>query len=454
MQPTYEQLLDMLEEQRKVNDEQRKANDELGKIIEHLQKRVTELEERLGLNSSNSSKPPSTDQKKNKQKPKGGARKGHPGHFRKLSDHVDKHITSKVSQCGYCGSKELQKRSSQFFDQVDIPEIEPFITRIECCKYRCKGCGRKQVASFPEGYDKTSFGPKLISFISLCSSAYRMSKRTTQGLLKNLLNVDISLGSIPSMEKKISRALNPSFETIQKRVDQTKVAYVDETSFREQAQTCYVWTATTDKDTLLRILPTRGLQSLDQIRPRSHPGITVTDRYQVYDYKRQQYCLAHLYRDFKKFAQRDGPDGELGSRALFEMDEIFKATSEPCRKTMQTRVGYRKKRLESILEDTFANGSDKMSRFAERLLAQYEKLFLFTRYQGVEATNNAAERSLRHIVLWRKTSYGTQSEEGSRFMERAVSIWMTLKKQGKEAFCFFQDAYSSTFDPRAEAPSI
>jgi len=447
MQPTYEELLRIIEEQRKINDEQRKT-------IERLEKRIAELEERLGLNSSNSSKPPSTDQKKNKQKPKGGALKGHKGHFRKLSAHADKLITSKLRECQYCGSKNLKKRGSQFFDQVDIPEINPLVTRIECCKYRCQECGRKQVASFPEGYDKTSFGPKLISFISLCSSAYRMSKRTTQGLLKNLLNVEISLGSIPSMEKKISRALHLSFETLQKRVDQTKVAYVDETSFREQAQTCYVWTATTDKDTFLKILPTRGLQSLDQIRPRSHPGITVTDRYQVYDYKRQQHCLAHLYRDFKKFAQRDGPDGELGSRALFEMDEIFKATHELCRKTMQARVGYRKKRLENILEDAFANGSDKMSRFAERLLAHYEKLFLFTRYQGVEATNNAAERSLRHIVLWRKTSYGTQSEEGSRFMERAVSIWMTLKQQGKGAFCFFQEAYCSTFDPRVQAPSI
>lgn len=440
MKPTYEELVALVADLRAE--------------IQELKQENLQLKERLGLNSTNSSKPPSTDQKKNKQRPKGGARTGHQGHHRKLSDHVDKHITSKVNQCQYCGSKELKKRSSQFFDQVDIPEIQPLVTRIECCKYRCKSCGRKQVASFPKGYDKTSFGPKLISFISLCSSAYRMSKRTTQGLLKNLLNVDISLGSIPSMEKKVSRALYPSFEALQKRVKQTKVAYVDETSFREQAQTCYVWTATTDKDTLLRILPTRGLQSLDQIRPRSHLGITVTDRYQVYNYKRHQYCLAHLYRDFKKYAQRDGLDGELGSRAVFEMDEIFKATHEPCRKTMQARVSYRKKRLESILEDTFANGSDKMSRLAERLLTHYEKLFLFTRYQGVEATNNAAERSLRHIVLWRKTSYGTQSEEGSRFMERAVSIWMTLKKQGKGAFCFFQKAYSSTFDPRIQAPLI
>ena len=140
------------------------------------------------------------------------------------------------------------------------------------------------------------------------------------------------------MEKKISRSLDPSFTTLQKRVDQTKVAYVDETSFRQEAKNCYVWTATTDQETLLRILPTRGLKSLDEIRPRSHPGITVTDRYSVYKYKRHQYCLAHLYRDFKKFSQRDGPDKEFGSRALFEIDEIFRILRLGCRKTIQGRV--------------------------------------------------------------------------------------------------------------------
>ena len=422
--------------------------------LARLERKIAELEERLSLNSENSSKPPSTDQKKNRRNPRGGAVKGHKGSFRKLSDKVDKQITSKLGECQYCGSKDLKKRSSQFFDQVDLPEIEPVVTRIECCKYRCLKCGRKQVAPFPEGYDKTSFGPQLISFIGLCSSVYRMSKRTIQELLKHLLKVKISLGSIPSMERKISNALEPSFEEIQQKVHETKVAYVDETSFRQQAQTCYTWTATTEKVVLLKILPTRGLQSLGQIRPRSHSGITVTDRYQVYDYKRQQYCLAHIRRNLKGFAQRDGPDGELGTRALYEMDEIFKATRVPCRETMQSRVGYRKKRLKEILEDAMANGSDKMYRFAERLLDQYQRLFLFTRYKGVEATNNAAERSLRHIVLWRKTSYGTQSESGSRFIERAMSVWMTLKRQGRDTPSFFHEAYLSVFDSKVAAPSI
>ena len=182
--------------------------------------------------------------------------------------------------------------------------------------------------------------------------------------------------------------------------------------------------------------------------------MTVSDRYPAYAYKRHQYCLAHIRRDLEKFGQRGGVDGEISRKALFELREIFAACHLSCRKMMQRWVGYRKKRLKDHLYDALANGSDSFSGFASRLLDGFHKLFLFTRYEGVESTNNAAERTLRHIVLWRKTSYGTQSDSGSRFMERSVSVWQTLKKQGRQIFPFFVQAYRSTFDPSVATPSI
>ena len=116
---------------------------------------------------------------------------------------------------------------------------------------------------------------------------------------------------------------------------------------------------------------------------RSHPRITVTDRYQVYAYARYQYCLAHIKRDFKKFSERASPDREIGNRALFELKEIFKACHLSCRKVMQQHVSYRKKKLEEILYDALANGSEHLSNFADRLLNHFHKLFLFTRYPEV-----------------------------------------------------------------------
>lgn len=440
MKPTYDELIELVAVLREENKQ--------------LKKRIIELEERLNLNSNNSSKPPSTDQKKNKKAPKGGAVSGHKGHHRNLSENIDKRIVSSLEKCEHCGSNNLKKKPSRIFQQVELPEIKPFITQIECEKAKCCSCGRNLVAPLPNEYDNSSFGPKLISVIGLCSSAYRMSKRTIQTFLKTLLGVDISLGSIPAMEKKVSRGLEPCFEALAKKIDESTVAYVDETGFRQEARTHYVWTATTQDDVLLRILPSRGLDSLAKIRPRNHKGITVTDRYQVYAYAKHQYCLAHIRRDFKKFSERDGPDGEIGKKALFELTEIFLANRLTCRRTMQQRVGYRKKRLKDILYDAMLDGSDKFSRFADRLLNKYENLFLFTRYHGVENTNNAAERTLRHIVLWRKTSYGTQSDEGSRFLERAISVWMTLKKQKREPLPFFHKAYLASFNPEHAAPVL
>jgi transposase len=281
-----------------------------------------------------------------------------------------------------------------------------------------------------------------------------MSKRTTQTLLKSLCNIEISVGSIPAIERKVSEGLKFPYDALANKIHESQVAYVDETSFRQCAKTHYVWTATTHQEALIRILPRRNLESLDVIRPRNHPGITVMDRYQVYLYKRHQYCLAHIKRDFKKFSERASPDREIGNRALFELKEIFKASCMSCRKTMQQYIYYRKKRLREILYDASANGSDCFSSYADRLLNHFHKLFLFTRHPEVECTNNAAGRTLRHIVLWKKTSYGTQSIEGSRFLERAMSIWMTLKKQGRAVLPFFEQAYRATFQPNIEVPVI
>lgn len=442
MKPTYDELLKIIDAQQKT--------------IMRLEKRVTDLESRLNLNSTNSSKPPSSDRKKNKRPPCGGAKVGHTGHHRLpySEDQVSKHLHISLEKCSFCGFDKLRKKAVSVFQQVELPEVQPWITQIELEKAVCCGCQRHLTAPFPSDYNRTVFGPKLTACIGSFSSVYRMSKRNIQMLLKELFCIDISLGSIPAVEKRLSQSLSSAYASLFDRINKKRTAYVDETSFRQQAKTHYVWTVTTDTESFIRILPTRSLASLSVIRPREHKGITVTDRYAAYAYQRHQYCLAHIKRDFKKFSQRDGPDKEIAEAALFELKEIFIACYLSCRKTMRQRVGYRKRKLWYILCDAIGNGSEKFSKFADKLLDQFHKLFLFTRYGEVECTNNAAERTLRHIVLWRKTSYGTQSEAGSRFLERAVSIWMTLKKQGRHTLSFFEQAYRASFNLQIKPPTI
>ena len=294
--------------------------------------------------------------------------------------------------------------------------------------------------------------------VGLLSSAYRMSKRPVQSLLRSVFSIDLSLGVIPRIESRLCEALEPQDQELQKAIQSNDPAYVDETTFREMGKSCTVWTVNTSRVSVLRILPSRGIDSLNTIRPRGHPGITITDRYAVYKYPKHQYCLAHIKRDFERYAERNGPDGKLGKRLLFELGEIFvhaKAykTGSLNIEEMRRHIGYRKRRMYRILEEVMAEGSDEFMKLAERFLNQYEKLFLFTRYPDIECTNNIAERALRHIVIWRKTSYGTQSAKGSQFLERSLSVWMTLKMQGREALEFFTQAYQSRTDPSL-APAI
>jgi len=453
MKPSYDELLTLVQLLSKANFDLQQEN-------KRLLKRIEELEERLNLNSKNSSKPPSSDQKRNKHPSKGGAKPGHPGHHRSLlpEGKIDRKIVSSCEACQSCGSTDLEVLKPWVFQQVELPEIKPIVTQIECVKVRCKTCGKHSTAPIPEGYEVTGFGPRLSSMIGLLSSAFRLSKRPVQLLLRSVFSIDLSLGVIPRIESRLCEALEQQDQELQKAIRSNDAAYIDETTFREMGKSCTVWTVNTNRASVLRILPSRGIDSLNAIRPRGHPGITITDRYAVYKYPKHQYCLAHIKRDFERYAERNGPDGELGKRLLFELGEIFiharaYKTGEIDVGEMRRRISYRKRRMHRILEEVIAEGSDEFMKLAERFLNQYEKLFLFTRYPDIECTNNIAERALRHIVIWRKTSYGTQSVKGSQFLERSLSVWMTLKMQGREALEFFTQAYQSRVNPSL-APAI
>ena len=364
MSHTYDNLkiINQLQEQNRLLQEQSRLLQEQSKLFQEqsksfqeenqrLREKISKLEEKLRLNSKNSSSPPSRDQKKNKQAPKGGAKPGHKGHFRPLfsDEQISKKVIVPVERCPKCGSHNMRLEESMIFQQIDLPPIQPEITQIERERKCCLDCQHHALAPFPEGYDYTAFGPRLTAFVGMCSSGYRLSKRSIQELLRTAFGVKCSLGSISSMEKRLSRGLDNPYQSLFQEIDNAKVGYIDETSFRQECKTHYVWTVTTANACFLRILPTRGLASLNEIRPRGHPGITVSDRYQVYSYDKHQHCLAHIRRDLKKFAERSGVDKELGERALFELKEILLACRLGCRKTMQSRVGYRKKRLLNLL---------------------------------------------------------------------------------------------------------
>ena len=186
----------------------------------------------------------------------------------------------------------------------------------------------------------------------------------------------------------------------------------------------------------------------------------VTDRYSVYNTigKLHQYCLAHIIRDFRRFAERDSPDGEIGEALANEFGHVcgIHRDYREGRITLKQRnmqIGHRKRKVGFWLDEGFANGDDKLSGLCKSMLDTFDKLWIFTKVPEMEPTNNLAERDLRKLVIWRKKSYGTRSDRGQRLVERITSVAQTAKRHGVNTLRFIQDSLVNFFAGKP-APNI
>ena len=232
--------------------------------------------------------------------------------------------------------------------------------------------------------------------------------------------------------------------------------HFDETSWRDCGKTHYVWLASTSISTCLHIDPNRSKEAFLKFSGTLGNAPVVTDRYSAYTHIKRphQYCLAHLIRDFQKYAERDGPDSEIGHAIALELRRICKNHREfregqLSKQSRNARFRYQKMRLQNQLLDGYANGSDELSGLCERLLDCFSKLWTFSKFTDVDPTNNLAERDLRRVVLWRKKSYGTRSDRGKRFVERISSVTQTLRKTSLNIFSYLQEAVSDFYNGKS-----
>jgi transposase len=452
MKPTYDELFAIVKLLSKQAFEYQQTIKRLEKRITALEKQNAELKERLGLDSNNSSKPPSSDQKANKAPPKkGGATLGHKGYARQLikdPTHVQEH---KPKACSICGSAVITLGKPLVFQQWEIPKVSPIITEYRCYGCQCQNCGVKQSPTLPQGVEYSAFGPSLAARIALLTSKFRLSKRQALALIRIDHGIDLSVGSVSNIEGRMTHALEKSYAAIhQAIVNSNETKHIDETGMRQQAKNHFLWVLSTVKAVYLSIQPGRGKKDLQVLLPIDR-GSVVTDRYGVYNFSKHQWCWAHLVRNIQKFSERAGIDGEIGKALIFEAKDMLKVYAlyregKLEKENAYQTIYYRRKRIEELLWDAFLEGSETLARFAEKSLDNLKKLWLFAKLRGVEPTNNQAERDLRPLVIWRKTSFGTRSERGSRYIERAMSVIATLERNLKDVVAYFSEVYRSRFD--------
>jgi len=434
--------------------------------ITRLQEKVAKLEEQLKRNSKNSSKPPSTDQKSNtpdpNKKPPRDSRTGKARPFFS-PDKIDRHVECTQENCPHCGSSkiELSGRSPEILQQAELPEIKAVITEFHLQKYWCQGCEKNSTASLPPGVPDSAFGPKLMGLLANLTGVLHVAKREAIQLIKDLYGVDMGVGSVPNVEERVSEALDPIYDRIHKFVmGHTFCTHFDETGWRNKGKRHYVWLATCQQAAVYRIDRYRSSEAFQRlIGQEKWTAPAVTDRYGVYNaFQDHQYCLAHLIREFKGYGEREGPDKAIGRALEAELRLSCKIHGEYRERKISLgqrnrRLEMRKRRVEYLLDDGLANGSDALAKICETLLDDFDKLWTFTRIAGMEPTNNMAERDLRKLVIWRKKSYGTRSERGKKFVERITTVAQTVRKQGGNVLHFIQQAISC-FYSRSLPPLI
>ena len=437
-----------------VIETQRADIEQLKAKVEELTKLVLALKEQFDRNSSNSGKPPSSDspdqraERRGKGKA-GGKRGGQPGHSGSTRELVPPEQVSEFKnlfppECENCWAAlpQTPDPSAQRFQTIELPQPKAHVIEwLQHC-VACPGCNHKTWAS-TESIPASPFGPRLSSVTALLTGVYHVSRRAAVSLLSDVLGVEISLGAVSAVEARVSEAVKPAVDESWAKVEQAAVKHTDGTSWFQAGLLLSLWTIATKMATVFKILANGKADTLAPLFGRKL-GILVSDRataLNVWAMELRQICWAHLLRKAISFSERAGRAGALG-RQLLDYIAIMFAYWEDLKVGKLTRDQFRehmaplRKQIEAVLQRAVAAKLAHVSGSCADILAHRAALWTFVDRDDVEPTNNHAEQQLRAFVLWRKRSFGTQSERGNLFAERLMTVAHTARKQNKNVLEF------------------
>jgi transposase len=422
-------------------------------VVVGLDARIAALEARLGQNSSNSSKPPSSDGPQVKpappKTPTGQRRGGQPGHpkHERVTLPPDEIVEHKPARCRGCATRLTGDDPHPLLDQVfDLPVKLRHVTHHRRHTLECPACGTHTTAP-PVPQAASGFGPQLTAAVAYLSGVGRLSKRTIRTLFADLCGLPVSLGAVSKLEQTVSRALEPIHAAAHQSA-QGKDANVDETGWRQGKAKAWLWVAVTTLLSGFLIRPNRNRVAFHDLAGPT-PGVLTTDRFPVYTHltgRRRQVCWAHLRRDFQAMIDRKnagsgiGEDLLLHANILFEHWERVRDGTRSRRWFRRAYAGWLRTEVRALLASGASSSCAKTAGVCREILSVEESLWTFARRAGVEPTNNAAERAVRHAVCWRKTSYGTDSERGSRFVERMLTVVASCRQQRRSVLDFLVQA--------------
>lgn len=429
-------------------------------FVDSLLERIRKLETRLGLNPQNSSLPPSTQHPharpqppKQKRKKQRGGQPGHLKHARPLiptkdCDHVE---PLKPVKCRRCGDRLSGSDAQPLRHQVwELPDIKPQVTEYQRHRLACPSCGERTCAELPAGVPQGQSGPRLMAFTGLLMAYYRQSKRRTAEFLSTLFGQPCSAALTVKVQTVVTAAVRPAYRDLTAQLPSQDHVNADETPTKEHNGKAWLWTFVAPKFTVFAVRPTRQATAVDELLTKEFRGVVTCDRAKMYwRAGRLQWCWAHLIRDFQALidhgdgqAKRLGYDLRRAACRLFQHWANYH-NGRISRAALVRRMAPVRREVERLLLRGAESGNASLVGMCEELYGHRNWLWMFVHCEGVEPTNNAGERALRHAVIWRKLSFGTQSAGGSRFVETMLTVIETCRQQSRNAFAYLTAAVQS-----------
>jgi transposase len=447
------------------NERLNRENEKLRQELIERDKKIAELERKLALrlqNSTTSSKPPSSDGLAGEQRPRGNRRKkarrkpggqpGHRGHWRGLAplSRVDQVIEVFPPKCRHCDSRLSRKMSTQGearrHQVTELPPLEAHITEYQCQCVVCPECGKATQAELPREA-QGQFGPQLTALIAYLTVVCRMPRRVVRELLEQVLAIPLSLGSIQNSWEEASDAVAEPCAELERQLPHEPVINSDETGYRTSGEKRWLWALVAANFVFYKIALTRGAEVLVQLLGEIFAGILCSDRcasYLKYHKGEGQFCWAHFKRNIlgvQKIgkttdAERFCRDALALHARLFRLWHRFRdgpgVRYGPITREQLIEKSIPLEKKFFALADRYLDSSDKdVANLALALLLHFEKFFAFLRHEGVEPTNNVAERALRCAVQWRKISFGSRSAQGEVAVARLLTATRTCRMQNR-----------------------
>jgi transposase len=442
----------------------------IGELVEanrRLEARVAELERRLRRSSRNSSLPPSQDPPSAPPRPRQpgsgrerGGQPGHEGRNRPLLplgrvDEVVEHWPERCRACAhvFSAAERVDAAAVQRHQVCELPPTAVRVSEHRLHRVCCPACALETRAELPRGLPRSPFGPRLEAAVVTLAVRNRVSRRDTTELARDLFGVELATGSVDAIIQRAGAALAAPHTRLEQSIKAAPVVNIDETGWKTAGASRTLWGALTSQSAVFRIAAGRhGFEARTLLGER-FAGIVCSDRWRGYDYidpDQRQLCWAHLLRDFTAHSEgmaeqkRFGEEGVQIARDLFAAWEAYQQDGDRAR--LKAQIAPLEDTLRALLEHAARKSPrTKYHRdFARNLLKRWPALWTFTHTDGVEPTNNHAERGLRGAVIYRKLSLGSQSERGERTIERLLSASVTCRLQKRSLFAYLTDVLSAS----------